>query len=263
MEDSMKLRLSLFSLVAGVALAQTPVNNITKIFQPDNNPIKNTGGTLLANPAAASSFQTMYAGNFGAAVNTVKIMNTGTAGGVDGPGTICANVYIFDTAQNMQTCCHCKISPDGLAAVKIDQFLPGGISSYVIKLLATYPGAFQPQGNNAPNPPGACDATQPSTSLDPSNIDAAHPNGIPQGTSFTAPGPPIGTSGQAQQYLAPGMGVWLEKVPYSNPVVTQTEFHQSTLSLGEAATLAFKCSKVLGVPLSGGSAVCPASICSN
>jgi len=251
-------------LVTGAAFAQpapTPVNSNTKIYQPDNNPVVSSDPNItVGNPGPGSSFQTIYANGLnqggGSATLSVKVMNTGAAGGVDPGGDICVNVYVFDTSQNLQACCYCKVSPDGLGSIPISGHYSQG--ALVIKLVATYPNSFQPQGSQPTNSGTyACDASTPATGLDPTNTDGNHPLGIPQGTAFS------GGYTAGQQYLAPGQAAWLDTVPATSVVHTEQEFHQSSFTLGEAASLAYKCGVKtnLGVG-NGGTTLCPAATCS-
>jgi len=144
----MKLRVPLPVLTAllatGVAFsANVPQNNNTKIYQPDNNPVATSAGLTVANPGPGSSFQVIYTNNTNA-FQAVKVMNTGTAGGVDPGGDICVNVYVYDTSQHFQDCCFCKVSPNGLGVMNLNgQYTPNQL---VIKLVATYP-------NNSQSPP--------------------------------------------------------------------------------------------------------------
>jgi len=244
----MKLRVPLpvltTLLATGVAFsANVPQNNNTKIYQPDNNPVATSAGLTVANPGPGSSFQVIYTNNTNA-FQAVKVMNTGTAGGVDPGGDICVNVYVYDTSQHFQDCCFCKVSPNGLGVMNLNgQYTPNQL---VIKLVATYPNNSQsPQPNGAPF---LCDPTTPTTGIDPTT-------GSPQGTSFD-------TYNGNQQYLAPGQAAWLDVNPLSTNTHYVQEFHQSTFSLGEAAKLASVCGlKHNGGPGLGGASVCPASVC--
>jgi hypothetical protein len=39
----------------------------------------------------------------------VRVINTGASG-----GSLCADVYVFDAAEELKECCHCNVTPDGL-----------------------------------------------------------------------------------------------------------------------------------------------------
>jgi len=245
----MKLRFPLFLLTTllatGVAFSQppTPSLNNTKIYQPDNNPVNTNAGIIIGNPGPGSSFQVMYT-NFSNAFQSIKVMNTGSAGGVDPGGDICVNVYVFDTSQHFQDCCYCRVSPNGLGVMNLNgQYTP---SQLVIKLVATYPG-----NTYKPDPTATtCDPSTPTTGIDPTKSPVTA-----QGTAFD------GVYTGNQQYVAPGQAAWLDVNPLSTTTHNVLEFHQSSFSKGEAANLAYQCGvKHLGVG-QGGTSQCPTSVC--
>jgi len=45
---------------------------------------------------------------------TVRVINPGTAG-----GDLCADIYVFDTYQELSECCSCLISPDGVLTLSV------------------------------------------------------------------------------------------------------------------------------------------------
>jgi hypothetical protein len=49
---------------------------------------------------------------------TLRLDNPGSAG-----GSVCANIYVFDSFQEMSECCSCYLSPDGLRTLSIDNDL--------------------------------------------------------------------------------------------------------------------------------------------
>jgi hypothetical protein len=51
----------------------------------------------------------------GAPDATVRLTNPGSAG-----GGVCANIYVFDSFQEMSECCSCYISPDGLRTISVN-----------------------------------------------------------------------------------------------------------------------------------------------
>ena len=46
---------------------------------------------------------------------TVRLTNPGTA-----PGNICANIFVFDSFQELSECCSCFLSPDGLRTLSVN-----------------------------------------------------------------------------------------------------------------------------------------------
>ncbi len=94
---------------------------------------------------AADAFQIGYASNLNIGDSVVNLTNAGTVSGADPAGRICANVYTFDPAEELISCCTCMVTPNGLDSLS-DQgdlisntLTPGVPTSIVIKLVATLP----------------------------------------------------------------------------------------------------------------------------
>jgi hypothetical protein len=51
----------------------------------------------------------------GAPDGTVRIVNPGTTF-----ATVCADIYVFDTTQEMSECCQCTLSPDSIRTLSVD-----------------------------------------------------------------------------------------------------------------------------------------------
>jgi hypothetical protein len=49
---------------------------------------------------------------------TFRVINPGTSG-----GELCANIYVFDSYQELSECCSCPLSPDSLRTLSIDHDL--------------------------------------------------------------------------------------------------------------------------------------------
>ncbi len=97
-------------------------------------------------------FQVAYASNIGLIPGTgligdsyINLTNAGTVAGTDPAGEICANVYTFDPAEELISCCTCLVTPNGLNSLDANVDLisntltPGTPTSIVIKLVATLP----------------------------------------------------------------------------------------------------------------------------
>src|SRR5208282_3596844 len=68
-----------------------------------------------------------------------------TNDGYDEAENMCANIYVFDTAEEMQECCSCEITPDGYLDLSVNTNLLGNIldngtkpTRGVIALLPTF-----------------------------------------------------------------------------------------------------------------------------
>jgi hypothetical protein len=84
------------------------------------------------------AFQVRYASNLPIGDSVVNMTNTGTSG-----GNICANLYTFDAAEELVSCCACTITPNALQSLSVRQSLisntltPAIPSTVVIKVLAS------------------------------------------------------------------------------------------------------------------------------
>src|SRR5271165_772522 len=69
---------------------------------------------------------------------TFRVINPGTSG-----GELCANIYVFDSYQELSECCSCPLSPDSLRTLSIDHDLTYNpltgvvLSTGVIKVVST------------------------------------------------------------------------------------------------------------------------------
>jgi hypothetical protein len=71
---------------------------------------------LSAQTIDPDTFKVNYFSNIGTglAPSQVRLTNVGTSG-----GNICADIYVFDTNQELQECCSCQVTPDGLLTLGI------------------------------------------------------------------------------------------------------------------------------------------------
>jgi hypothetical protein len=97
-------------------------------------------------------------------------------------GETCAMIYVFDTAQDLQSCCGCPLTADGLLTLSISGNLapnPVGSLSILmdgsIRILATFPNATPP-------PPG--DSLFPGENCDPSTGACCDPTARASGFSL-------------------------------------------------------------------------------
>jgi hypothetical protein len=109
---------------------------------------------------AADPFQVGYVSYLTVVDPIVNLTNNGASG-----GNICVNVYAFDPAEELLSCCSCMVTPNGLAALSIQSVFSGNTltqehpSSGVIELIAS----ATPAGTS-PTDAAACDAASPSYS---------------------------------------------------------------------------------------------------
>ena len=85
----------------------------------------------------------------GAPDATVRVINDGDTG-----GTLCAAFYVFDDSQEMQECCSCPVTADGLIAESVNRYLlSNSLTSFV-----NVKGVIKVVSTNAPS--GSCDPTK-------------------------------------------------------------------------------------------------------
>jgi hypothetical protein len=106
------------------------------------------GAAFAQNPITADfPFQVRYAANLNQGESFINITNTGAANrAVTANGNICVNVYVFSPDEQMQACCSCLTTPNGLYSYGVNRDLTSNVfhapftgTSVVIKLLATAP----------------------------------------------------------------------------------------------------------------------------
>ena len=107
-------------------------------------------GTALAQDN--STYAVTYYSNAntaGAPDATVRVINDGDTG-----GTLCAAFYVFDDSQEMQECCSCPVTADGLIAESVNRYLlSNSLTSFV-----NVKGVIKVVSTNAPS--GSCDPTK-------------------------------------------------------------------------------------------------------
>src|ERR1700681_595455 len=106
-------------------------------------------------PEADGVYQLRYLANLNQGDSYVNLTNAGTLSGFDPAGRICVNVYTFDPAEELISCCACPVTPNGLNSLSarndlISNALTSGVpTSITVKLLSSLPIA------------GVCNAASP------------------------------------------------------------------------------------------------------
>jgi hypothetical protein len=106
--------------------------------------------TLPVVPGVAAEadgvYQLRYFANLTAGDSFIDITNAGTNSGFDPDGRVCANLYVFDPAEELVACCACNITPNGLASFSlrndlIFNTLTGSplLKGVTVKVLASLP----------------------------------------------------------------------------------------------------------------------------
>ena len=108
------------------------------VFVPENSGGLSGPMFLAFDPNQNDYFQIRYAANLDKGDSFVNISNTGASG-----GNICANVYTFDPAEELISCCTCSVTPNGLQSLSVLKSLisnpltPAIPTSTVIKIVAS------------------------------------------------------------------------------------------------------------------------------
>jgi len=197
------------------------VRYFSNVLSPLPAPAGVTNGTtdtVVNVTDTGANIGTQFAVNSGSPVfNCTPQAPCTTSGGPAssiGNGNICVNAYVFSPNEELQACCSCFLTPNGLgswdvAADMLSQALDGiAIPSGVIKLVAT----LAPFTNTATAP--ACDPTM-----------AGQPT-----TTFNFLTGKFNTS--TNSVLSPGMLAWARGQVAAGSPGTETAFSPATLSSG-------------------------------
>jgi len=89
----------------------------------------------------------------GAPDGTLRLVNDGNVSDSSPAGDLCASVYVFDSYEELQECCSCRITPNGILSLSVNNDLTNNtltgrtINRGVVKVVSSSPSA------------GYCDAT--------------------------------------------------------------------------------------------------------
>jgi hypothetical protein len=130
----------ILTVTAGITAPPNVVNTATVSGGGELN----TANDTASDPTRIKpfdAFQVRYAANLNAGDSVVNITNTGTSG-----ANLCANVYAFDPAEELISCCTCSVTPNGLQTLSVRNSLisnpltPAVPTAVVIKIVATTGG---------------------------------------------------------------------------------------------------------------------------
>lgn len=204
-------------------LRKTYALDLAQTFNPAGLPCSTPVASVL------DAFQLKYFNtNYGS--GQITISNAGSASTGNNPaddssGTICANLYSFDPNEEMQTCCSCPVTPNGLSSVSINDdiiaqnLIVNPSSAITVKVLYTL--------KSAQNNGGTCDPTAPASG------------------SLTSGGLAWGTNMRNVTFQG--------SPPTAVRAVTETKFASAELSAAELSKLTTYCRfiKILGSSVSG------------
>ena len=136
------------------------------------------GATPIAGSGAP--FQLRYVSHLDVGDSVINISNDGQSQpssygiGTSGGTNLCVGVYTFDANEELQSCCSCLVTPNGLASLSAQALTATSLtgekpSSLVVKLLAwsTTAGASSTAPPGTPAPPTSTPATPQCLGLPP------------------------------------------------------------------------------------------------
>ena len=59
----------------------------------------------------------------GAPDGVLRLVNDGTLSDASPDGDLCASIYVFDAAEQLAECCSCKITPNGILSLSVNNSL--------------------------------------------------------------------------------------------------------------------------------------------
>ncbi len=186
-----------------------------------------TDPTITLTVPGSDTFQIRYTSNLNLGDSFINITNDGqsasamVANATSSTGNICVGVYFFDPNEELQSCCACEVTPNGLISLSVKANNTNNLTSElpnseVVKLLAW-------------------SATSTSTATDTIFGPGSPINPTPGASVCNAASPGI---------FAVGMRAWgtaLHAVP-SGFTVSETGFSRAMLSLSEYNRLTTSCS---------------------
>jgi hypothetical protein len=192
-----------------------------------NQPACNVGPGVV--PEADGVYQLRYLANLNQGDSYVNLTNAGTLDGRAPAGNICANVYTFDPAEELISCCACPITPNGLVSLSARNDLisntltPGVPTSITVKLVSSSVWSLNSAGTGS------------------SNTSATNCNASTVGntTIFATGGPLPPPTPLNGNILTRGMRAWATtlnlntSLPPSVYQLTETEFARAELSRSE------------------------------
>src|SRR3982074_2173652 len=83
--------------------------------------VASTGAVGQDNVFALSYFSN--ANTLGAPDAVLRLVNDGTVSDASPAGDLCASVYVFDSREELNECCSCRITPNGILSLSINKNL--------------------------------------------------------------------------------------------------------------------------------------------
>jgi hypothetical protein len=89
----------------------------------------------------------------------LRLVNDGILSDASPAGDLCASLYVFDTGEHLNECCSCKITPNGILSLSVNNNLTSNtltgnvLTRGIVKVLSSLPGG------------GICDPTAPTPNI--------------------------------------------------------------------------------------------------
>src|SRR3982074_3891781 len=80
--------------------------------------VASTGAVAQDNVFAVSYFSNAH--TRGAPEAVLRLVNDGTLSDSSPAGDLCASVYVFDSAEELNECCSCRITPNGIISLSVN-----------------------------------------------------------------------------------------------------------------------------------------------
>jgi hypothetical protein len=183
------------------------------------------------NATLDTPFQVRYFSNLATADSFVNITNTGATG-----GNLCINTYVFSPDEQLEACCSCVVTPNGLVSFSVRNDLisntltPAVPTSVVVKLLATT--------NTVPNSSPTCQTYCSSPNPNPYLASWCQQNCPPTTIACNAATAPATPGALASGLLAWGTTTHLQGAQTST---TETPFAPATASAAEVSRITGLC----------------------
>ena len=97
------------------------------------------------NVYALSYFSNAHTAN--APDGTLRLVNDGNVSDSSPAGDLCASIYVFDSTEELQECCSCRITPNGILSLSVNASLTANtltgrtITRGVVKVVSSSPSA--------------------------------------------------------------------------------------------------------------------------
>src|SRR3982074_701449 len=107
--------------------------------------VASTGAVGQDNVFALSYFSN--ANTLGAPDAVLRLVNDGTVSDASPAGDLCASIYVFDSREELNECCSCRVTPNGILSLSVNNSLTSNtvtgqtLTRGVVKIVSSKPVA--------------------------------------------------------------------------------------------------------------------------